>query len=91
MVNFYTKYIPGNTYNNMLANNLIDLPVYLASGIIMHYLGIKITFVIGSTSSILGGILLILYGGPDLQIPGYAYIFIISLAKGGALINSSAS
>ena len=26
MINFYTKYIPGDTYSNMMANAFVEIP-----------------------------------------------------------------
>ncbi len=89
MINFYTKYIPGDKYTNMLAKDLIDIPIYFISGIVIYYIGIRLTIFVGASSGILGGILLIIYGGPELDIPEFAYIFIIFLAKGGALLSSA--
>lgn len=62
MINFYTKKIPGDTYSNMLANSLVEIPAYAIGGGLIFYLGMRITNYIGAAVALLGGALLIAYG-----------------------------
>lgn len=91
MINFYTKYIPGDTYNNMLANYMIDIPAHMVGGFVLTFVGIRMTYFVGSSAAMLGGFLLIFYGEPGLDIPSFAFIFMVVLAKGGVLIMMDAS
>jgi hypothetical protein len=91
MINFYTKYIPGDTYNNMLANYMIDIPAHFVGGMILTYVGIRMTYIVGSSSALLGGILLLFFGAPGADIPDFAFIFMVVLAKGGVLMMMDAS
>ena len=90
MINFYTKYIKGDKYINMLANSLVEIPAYALGGILIYYLGVKRTTYIGTIISLVGGTLLIIYGNPDPDVgpklPDYAFVFIVLSAKGGILI-----
>ena len=90
MINFYTKYIPGDKYSNMLANSLVEIPAYAIGGILVYYFGVKKTIYTGSIISLVGGILLIIFGNPDPKVgpklPSFFFIFVVLSAKGGILI-----
>ena len=90
MINFYTKYIQGDKYSNMLANSLVEIPAYAIGGVLIYLLGVKKTLYIGSSIALVGGVLLIIYGNPDPKVgpklPDVAFIFIVLSAKGGILM-----
>lgn len=62
MVIFYLKYLPGNIYNNSFASSGTDCIAVLFGGLFYSKLGIKKTFSLLFSCSVIGGLLIIFIG-----------------------------
>jgi hypothetical protein len=59
IVNFNLKYIPGSIYINFTIAGIAEISAHLLAGSIFQKLGVKITFLIGYSLAIAGGVCLV--------------------------------
>ena len=62
MIIYYLKYLPGDIYTNTFSSSGTDMMACLAAGILYKKLGLKKTFTILLTFSVIGGLLIIMFG-----------------------------
>ena len=78
MINFQTKYLPGNVFDNSLANGFAELIMNLVAGV-LYRVGIKKSYLILFGLSVIGGTCIILVGADNQALMP---VFVM-IAKGG--------
>ena len=79
IMTFYLKYIPGNLFVNTSLSSLSEVAAYLASGLIMQKLGVKLSFIISFILAAAGGIFLVIF----FQAEGALIAVFVLFAKFG--------
>lgn len=67
MIAFQLKYLPGNIYNNNLASTVSEFGAIILSGFMYQKLGLKLSYTILLSISVVGGIF-ILFLGTDSKV-----------------------
>lgn len=62
MINFQTKYLPGDIFNNSLANGVSEVIAGLVAGVFYKKFGIHKAYFILFGISVLGGALILIVG-----------------------------
>jgi hypothetical protein len=68
MIAFQLKYLPGNIYNNNLSSTVSEFGAIILSGFMYKKLGLKLSFTILLSISVVGGLLIIFFGSDDSKV-----------------------
>lgn len=90
MINFYVEKIPGDHFDNFFASNIVEIPAYALGGVLIYYLGVRVSLYCGASISLIGGTLLIIFGDTkdvdNMALSKEVYTILVLLSKGGILI-----
>ena len=75
MVLFFLKYVPGNIFMNTSLSCVADLIAYGISGVVMHKLGVKASFIVAFLLAAAGGFLMICFFRADGGLMAFLVLF----------------
>lgn len=82
LITYQMKYLPGNIFINTLVSSTFDIPISVASGVIYHHFGARVTFPIAYTMSVIGSVSLLIAGDKA----GSLAPVMVLLARGGVKV-----
>ena len=59
LTDFQLRYFGGNVFSNAMASALVGIPSTLCSGFMVQKVGVKVSFIVFSTTTIVGSVLII--------------------------------
>lgn len=78
-MSYYVVYLPGNTFENNYASGGAEMAACLLGGVLLKVFGAKYSFLIGTSISLIGGMLILFIGEDNKE---YLPAFVV-LAKFG--------